>query len=383
MKEFIKEKIRSGLLKEEKIPFNMPIPKDILLINDVFKKHGFKSYLVGGAVRDALLGKTPKDFDIATNALPDKVIEILKPQSFVKNILETGKSFGVINVITDSDEYEIATLREDLTTGRNPEVKLGATIESDSKRRDLTINALYYDIDTKEIIDLVGGVNDIKNGIVRTVGRPEDRFGEDRLRIIRSIRFAARFGSELDPAVDKALRTDASLEGVSSERIRDEFLKGIKSVKQFLLMIDKYNLFDWIFKGLDVNKSFIEERDPYVLIAYLLINNPISKIQSGLNKLTYSTEEIRIICFLASIKQLTPEHSFGLKKAQTLSGANDEQIRKIGSLFNINSKLIDTFIKFKLSVSGQDVMNSGIKPGPDLGKEIQRLEIEKFKDLLN
>lgn len=113
IKDFIREKIRTSLILENRIKYNIPIPKDIIDIKDVFIKNGYSLFLVGGSVRDSLLHKPIKDYDLVTNALPDKIIEILRPQSFVKNILETGKAFGVINVITNNDEYEIASFRSD------------------------------------------------------------------------------------------------------------------------------------------------------------------------------------------------------------------------------------------------------------------------------
>lgn len=191
MKEFIKNKIQENLLMENRIKFDMHIPKDILAIKDVFKKNGFKLYVVGGAVRDAILGKNPKDYDLVTDAIPDKVEQIMAQAGF--KTLPTGKSFGVINVFTNDGEYEIATFRTDIGKGRNPDVKFGATIESDAQRRDLRINALYYDIDKNEIIDLVGGLNDIRDNNIQMVGNPQERFEEDPLRILRFFRFFSRF----------------------------------------------------------------------------------------------------------------------------------------------------------------------------------------------
>lgn len=370
---------------EKRIKFNIPIPKDILEIKNVFKKNGFKLYVVGGAVRDALMGKTPKDYDLATDALPDKVEDMMKKADF--KTLPTGKAFGVINVFTDMGEYEIATFREDLSSGRRPDAVSFTNIEGDVKRRDLTINALFYDIDTQEVVDLVGGVEDLKKGIVRTVGSAEDRFGEDRLRILRAIRFAGRFGNELDPSVDSALMKDSSLEGISGERIRDEFLKGItsaKSVKSFLKMIDKYNLFDWIFNGLKVDKHFAEDNDTIIVLASLLKHNDISVLINKLNSLKYSVDEVKAVTFLVGLLKLSVETSVALKKAQKHSGVNPEQIKKFAKIEGINQKLIDAFLKFSLTVTGPEVMDKlGIKPGPDLGKEIQKIETNNFKKLLS
>lgn len=385
MKEFIKNKIREHLITENRVKFNIAVPSDILEIKDVFVKHGFKLFVVGGAVRDAVLGKTPKDWDLATDATPDQVEKMMASYGF--RTLPTGKAFGVINVFTDDDEYEVATFRKDLSSGRRPDAVEFTTIDQDVKRRDLTINALFFDIDTNEIVDLVGGIADLKNGIVRTVGNPEDRFGEDRLRILRAIRFAGRFGSELESNVDNALTKDASLEGISPERIRDEFLKGIKtskSVIQFLKLIDKYKLFDWVFKGLRVNKDFIEEREPFVLLAFLLRDNDPSALGKTLNKLTYSSDEVKAITFLVAFQQFDNLNDVYIFKKQHMnSGVGEQQLKKFGGFINFNQKILNTFADFKLSVSGDDAERvMGVKAGPEMGNAIKKMEGDNFKGLL-
>lgn len=281
---------------------------------------------------------------------------------------------------------EFEAFKRTLSGGRRPDAVSFTNIEGDVKRRDLTVNALFYDIDTKEIVDLVGGVNDLKNGIVRTVGSAEERFGEDRLRILRAIRFAGRFGSELDPAVDTALQLDASLEGISGERIRDEFMKGItsaKSVKQFLKLIDKYKLFEWVFKGLNVNKSFIEDKDPIVVIATLLKENNIDVLRKKLNELKYNVEETKAITFLIALLTLSVDNAATLKRAENNVNITPEQINNFGTREHIDPKLLKAFNSFSLSVSGEDVMRDlNIKAGPEVGKTIQKLETDNFKKLL-
>ncbi len=184
MKNKIKEILRESFVLESRTKMSIPIPNDIIKIKEIFIKNGHKLFVVGGAVRDALLGKTPKDYDLATDAKPDKVESMMQDAGY--KTLATGKAFGVINVFTDDDEYEIATFRSDIGSGRRPDSVKFTTIDQDVKRRDLTINALFYDINTGEVVDLVGGVDDLKKGIVRTVGSAEERFGEDRLRILQS-----------------------------------------------------------------------------------------------------------------------------------------------------------------------------------------------------
>jgi tRNA nucleotidyltransferase (CCA-adding enzyme) len=391
MKENIRQILREGLVREERIKFDLPIPQDIQQIAKVFKDNNYKLLIVGGAVRDAFLNKTPKDYDLVTNAVPDKVEEIMAKAGF--KTLPTGKAFGVINVFTSEGEYEIATTRIDVgSDGRRPDTVTFTDIEGDVSRRDLTINALYYDIETHEIIDLVDGIQDIKNGVIRTVGKAEDRFKEDRLRIMRSIRFSGRFGNELDPAIDSALQKDASLEGISGERIRDEFIKGIKSAKSqkhFLEMLDKYHLFDWIFKGLNVDMDFIgriggyNHDDYIVLLARLLKNNNLDVLKKKLNELKYTAEEVKAITFLIAMLKLDIDTAVALKKAEQHSGVSKDQIRDLCGKENVSSQLLDAFEEFRLTVSGPEVMDKmGLKPGPELGKAIQKIETDNFKKLL-
>jgi len=386
MKKFIKEILSEGLAKEVRVKFNLPISSDIQQIQSVFKKNNFKLYIVGGAVRDAIMNKVPKDFDLTTDALPDQVEQIMTAAGF--RTIPTGKAFGVINVFTEENEYEIATFRSDgeYTDNRRPDSVTFGDVIADSKRRDLTINALFYDIETKEIIDLVGGISDIKNGIIRTVGKSEDRFGEDRLRILRIIRFAGRFGNDISDEADLALRKDSSLEGISGERIRDEFIKGIKSaksVKQFLLMLDRYNLFDWVLKGLTVNKKFIDNSDPMIVISTLLIGNDFNSLSKKLNGLKYPSDEVSTIVFLNGLLKLSVKTAFSLKKTQKFSKVTKEQIQKFGEFNNINSKILNAFLQFELSVSGGELITKmSLKSGPEVGIMVQKIETENFTKLM-
>jgi tRNA nucleotidyltransferase/poly(A) polymerase len=414
MKQDIKLILREGLIMEERTKFNLAIPSDIQEIQNMFKSNGFKLYIVGGAVRDFLLKKKPKDFDLATDAVPDKVIEIFSNMFGVKEVLKTtkgeiegyilkngyrlnlqGKQFGVVAVFNIADlpeGVEIATFRKDGSSSdsRRPDSIEFTDIQGDVSRRDLTINALFYDIDTKEIVDLVGGVNDLKNGIVRTVGAPEDRFGEDRLRILRAIRFAGRFGSELDPATDAALLKDASLEGISGERIRDEFIKGLvsaKSQKQYLGIMIKYKLFDWIFPNLNVDMKVIDSlnknEDYLVLLARLLSGNDLTVLKKRLNELKYSSDEVKTIVFLISLKLLSVDTAVALKKAQKAANVSDELVNSFGIEVGIPKNLLNAFEQFRLTVNGPEAMEiTGLPQGPELGQAIHKMETNNFRKLL-
>tara|TARA_B100000963_G_scaffold176268_1_gene153320 strand:- start:25440 stop:26600 length:1161 start_codon:yes stop_codon:yes gene_type:complete len=364
--------------------YNIELPKDILMIRDVFKKNGYKLYLVGGAVRDAVSGITPKDYDLATDALPDEVDKMLSP---IYKMLPIGEKFGIWLAITPSGEFEIATFRKDVGTGRRPDSVEFTTIDQDVLRRDLTINALFYDIEKQEIVDLVGGIEDLKNGVVKSVGNPADRFEDDKLRKLRAIRFAGVTGSELDREIHQYLLKDPGLEEISAERIRDEFLKGIaksSSVVYFMNLLDKYNFFNSIFPNLNINAKYVEEKDYIINLATLLKENDSIELKDVLNKVTYSNEEIKNILFLKSLVHLNEENALNIKKSQYNTSVTDEQILKFAKLNELDEKLIRTFIQYIPSISGKDVMDKmNIKGGPEVGEYIKKMEADIFKDLMS
>lgn len=282
---------------------------------------------------------------------------------------------------------EFDGFKRSLVDGRRPNSVTFTTIEEDVLRRDLTINALFFDLDTSEVVDLVGGVEDLKNGIIRTVGDASERFEEDRLRIMRTIRFLCRFDGILSKDIKITLIQDSELFGISAERIRDEFLKGLKSAKsvvRFIDMLDTFELFKWIFPTMEINKKFIEEKDNIVLIATLLKNNDISTVSSRLNKLTHPASDINKICFLLNLKSLEDINNVvQLKKSFIKSGISSDQLRNFGSREGILSQLLDAFEEFELTVNGDEVMKEfNLKPSKELGDKIRELETNNFKKLL-
>ena len=174
-------------------------------------------------MRDLLLGREPEDYDVATDAHPARVQELF-PSS-----VDVGAKFGVILVLADGAQVEVATFRSDVgyTDGRHPDrVEYSSSPEQDVLRRDFTINGLMLDQETKQLLDFVGGREDLEQGIVRAIGNPHLRFREDRLRMARAVRFAARFGYAIDPATLEAISAAAPhITSVSPERLRDELTK--------------------------------------------------------------------------------------------------------------------------------------------------------------
>ena len=193
-----------------------------LRIVRILRQAGHEAFFAGGAVRDFLLGRAVSDIDIATSAEPGQ-IEDLFPAT-----IPVGRQFGVIIVVDGSCQYEVATFRRDLgyVDGRHPREVTFVGAEEDARRRDFTINALFYDPVTEQVIDYVDGQSDLENRIIRTVGDPAERFGEDKLRLMRAVRFACRLGFSIEPATYRELVARADeIEKVSSERIRDELIK--------------------------------------------------------------------------------------------------------------------------------------------------------------
>jgi poly(A) polymerase len=195
------------------------------------REHGYSAYLVGGCVRDLLLGREPADFDVTTSATPQQVMKLF-PQTYA-----VGAQFGVVlvPVLHDSDGardnyvIEVATFRSDglYSDGRHPdEVRFSDDVRLDVQRRDFTINGLLLDPDTAAVLDYVGGKEDLERGIIRSIGNPQQRFQEDKLRMLRAVRFAARFGYSIEEKTFAAIRELApQIHQVSHERVRDEILK--------------------------------------------------------------------------------------------------------------------------------------------------------------
>jgi poly(A) polymerase len=180
---------------------------------------GFRAVFAGGCVRDRILGVEPKDFDIATDARPEVVLKLFD------HTVAVGAKFGVIAVIVGDDQFEVATFRADAAylDGRRPSAVRFGAIEEDAIRRDFTIGGMFYDPIADRLIDLVGGMRDLRAGIIRAIGNPDERFEEDHLRILRAIRFAARLNFTIEPATWAAMRRSApKITQIAAERIGEE-----------------------------------------------------------------------------------------------------------------------------------------------------------------
>jgi poly(A) polymerase len=230
---------------------------------------GFEAMYAGGCVRDMLRGVPPHDYDIATSARPEQV------QALFRRTVAVGAQFGVISVMINSGDFQVATFRSDgaYSDGRHPESVHFSNAEEDARRRDFTVNGLFYDPVREQLRDYVGGRADLEAKILRAIGDPEARFAEDRLRMLRAVRFAAVLGFEIEPATWAAVQKHAaSIEEVSAERIRDELLKTLHSPARVrgLDLLDQSGLLNQILpemealKGCEQPPQFHPEGDVWV-----------------------------------------------------------------------------------------------------------------------
>ena len=249
-------------------------------IVQTLRQQGFHAYLVGGCVRDLLLGREPKDYDVATNATPDQVMAIF-PETYA-----VGAQFGVVLVPSPEGDLEVATFRSDIgySDGRHPdEVRFSQDPRQDVARRDFTINGMLLDPESGEVLDFVGGRRDLEAKIVRTIGDPERRFEEDKLRMLRAVRFAARFHYTIEPSTFAAIqKVGHEINLVSRERVRDELTRMLTEghARRAFLMLDESGLLSQVLpeisamKGVEQPAQFHPEGDVFAHTLLLLEHLP-------------------------------------------------------------------------------------------------------------
>jgi poly(A) polymerase len=239
------------------------------------REAGFQAYFAGGCVRDWLRGEQPTDFDVATDASADTV------QRLFPRTVPVGAQFGVVLVMIGDQPVEVASFRTDVEyrDGRRPVSVRPATIEEDVRRRDFTINGMFRDPDTDEVLDFVGGQADLAAGIIRAIGDPAARFHEDRLRMLRAVRLAARFGYTIEPATLAAIRTHAgAITTIAAERIGEEIVRILTegdACRGFVLLDDSGLLEPVLpevaaLKGVEQSPDFHPEGDVFTHTLLLL-----------------------------------------------------------------------------------------------------------------
>jgi putative nucleotidyltransferase with HDIG domain len=405
---------------------------------------GHEVYFAGGCVRDVLLGKIPKDYDIATDARPEQV------QSYFPHSKPVGAHFGVIIVHLDDEDFEIATFRTEgnYTDGRRPDQVTFATAQEDATRRDFTINGIFYDPIAEKYIDFVDGQTDLDKKIIRAIGNPDERFAEDHLRMLRAIRFAASLDYEIDPPTWAALKAHADkITLISEERIRDELSRIFTDpnrVRGFDLLAES-GLMQillpeiLILQGCEQPPQFHPEGDVFVhtrlMLSYLPENASLPLVlavllhdigkpatysydesaqrirfnghdrvgarmtEHILRRLKYSNETIDAVAEAVArhmiFKDVQQMRVAKLKRFMAHSGFEDEiELHRVDCLGSHGMLDNVTFLREKQEefaneplippplVTGHDLIKLGWKPGPHIGKVLEEVQTRQLEGTL-
>jgi poly(A) polymerase/tRNA nucleotidyltransferase (CCA-adding enzyme) len=323
------------------------IPKDVSRITDVLKNNGFSAYLVGGCTRDIILGIKPKDWDITTNATPEQITELF-PKTFYEN------AFGTVTVVNEeaTDEslrnVEITPFRTETKYSdfRHPDkVEFSDKLEDDLKRRDFTINAIAYDPNTYELVDLYGGVGDLKNKIIKAVGNPDERFQEDALRMLRAIRLATQLGFTINTETEESiLRNSHLLKNISKERIRDEFMKIIMSDRPMegITLAHRMDVLRFILPDLEAGLG-VEQKGSHI---YDVWEHSLRALQHAADR--GFTENVRLAALLHDIGKPLTRRWDKNKKEWTFYGhevVGERIARKVLTELKFPNKTIDSVTK--------------------------------------
>ena len=375
-------------------PEKLPIPSEVLKIAKKLEDAGFETWCVGGAIRDNLLGVENHDFDLTTAAPPAEV------QKLFKRTVPVGIEHGTVAVLDGANQqHEVTTFRKDIKTdGRHAVVEFGVSLMDDLARRDFTINSIAYHPIRHEWRDPFGGEQDLAKKLIRSVGDPNWRFQEDYLRILRALRFSARFEFRIHARTLEAAKANIQgLAQLSAERVRDEWFKGLKTAarpsKLVALWWDVGAIRIWLPEMRDAGSGMRDAmkhvdklpRDP-VLITAFLAKDPASL----LTRLKCSTRDIERGRAIGLWRDKYPDAKDATATRRWLSAVGDHADDILALLPAPRSPLTQAVEKIRaanapltlkdLAVKGDDLIAAGVRPGPDVGEALARLLEEVLED---
>ncbi len=384
---------------------------------------GYEAFLVGGCVRDLILGREPKDFDVTTNARPEQV------QALFEKTLAVGASFGVIVVVVDGEQIEVATYRSDgqYSDGRRPDsVEYGKSAREDVERRDFTMNGLLlrnfglqfvHDTVEARIVDYVGGLADIKAKVIRCIGDPDDRFAEDALRMLRAVRFAAQLNFEIEQGTLEAIANNArKITSVSRERVAAEMFKLLTAKYPIKGIVPLFasGLADFLFPSEFVESVALgrtlqrftrfQTNDPVLAMSMFLAdtwnpkvpllmcqnlklsNDEKTKIVTGLLYVTpvqkTRTYMLTPASFKRSMRQPGIENALEIAIQDEIIGKTCIGIEALYSIIEDYKKLTREEIYPKPLVTGDDLIVAGYKPSPVFREVLYQIETEQLDGVL-
>lgn len=329
---------------------------DVPLIDDTSSKIKMPKkslFLVGGSTRDFLLGKKHEDLDLVTNATPEQTVLILKHADFKdgdshgnkKVYINEQDSSSVIAVVND-EEFVISTFKK---INKDSEIEFVDNPKEDAERRDLTINSLYIELSKAEgennkLYDPTGhGYHDLNNNKIRSVGDPDKKIEEDKSRAMRTIRFHSKFGKEeLDSDLSDAILKNNDLDGVDSKKISQEFIKGLEDYeidkRKYIKNYKKYGLLNKLLPDVSLNtkipNKLKNEKDKFLILAWILQNNPIENVEKTLNNFENISKK-PIVAYLLKLKNFDLDNIDDLVKQRNNLGITKEQIHKWVDLFDV------------------------------------------------
>jgi len=372
------------------LPATLPIPDEVVRIAKRLEDAGHETWCVGGAIRDNLLGLPNHDFDLTTSAPPAEV------QKVFKRTVPVGIEHGTVAVLdAHGKAHEVTTFRKDIhTDGRHATVEFGVSLMDDLARRDFTINAIAYHPIRHEWRDPFHGEQDLDKKLIRSVGDPNWRFQEDYLRILRALRFSARFEFRIHARTLEAAKANAQgLAQLSAERVRDEWFKGIQTAKKVSKLVG-------LWREVGATRIWLPEtgagtgeqgavdklpRDP-VLISAFLAKDPASL----LTRLKCSTKDIERGRAIGQWREKYPEPKDPVAVRRWLAAVGPYADDLLALLPARRSPLTHTVEKVRaanppltlkdLAVKGDDLIAAGVRPGPDVGEVLARLLEEVLED---
>ncbi len=374
------------------IKVRIQLPYEVEWVIGKIRDAGYEAFAVGGCVRDTLLGRTPEDWDVTTSARPEAV------KAIFERTVDTGLQHGTVTVLKNRKGYEVTTYRIDgeYHDGRHPDsVEFTPNLLEDLKRRDFTINAMAYSHETG-IVDEFGGMEDLKAGIVRCVGRPEDRFTEDALRLLRALRFSAQLGFEIEESTYAAIKTIApNLAKVSKERVQAELTKLLLSAHpERILLLKETGLSAQIVPGFDAvsapplfSKLSRLPAEKSLRWAGFLLCQSTKQAEAVLKGLKMDNETIGNVSRMIegaketlplekpavrrAMSRYTPYQLEGALKLKELMGSPDaEEIRRLREEIIRDGDCVS--LK-DLAVKGRDLLEAGVERGPMVGEILNHL----------
>lgn len=359
------------------------IPKEVSGVAEVLEDAGFEAYLVGGCVRDLVIGRTPKDWDITTNANPEE-IQALFPETYCNN------DYGTVGVVNEDVEdltlkvVEVTPYRSEgeYTDRRRPDkVEFGVSLEEDLERRDFTINAIAFRILDEKLVDLFDGEGDLRKKRLKTVGNPDERFGEDALRMMRAVRLSSELNFAIEAETMASIaKNSALLSHISAERIQGEFLRIIDSSNPMLgvAMLEKLGLIDYILP--EIKESIGCEQGG--IHAYDVYEHSLRSLQAAADK-GYSTE-MRLAALLHDIGKPATRREGGRTKRYTFFGhevvgarMTNKIMKRLKMPLDIARK-VETLVRWHMFFADPDLVTlSAVR------RTIARVGQENIEDLLN